>query len=225
MNLSFSSSENMVNFRSRWMGTSNGTIIPRGVRLPVTEAPTMSTTTQNVLYSRYGGITLEGRPHPLAAWFVVALRLVIGGMILSAGLGKVTNPEGFSAAGYLANVDPATPVSGLYAAMAANEALMAVVDVIVPATQILIGLALIAGVFVRLAAFGGALQMIMFYLGGWEGDWLALFDSTLVYLVVFLAVGAFAAGRIAGMDRYIEQLPIRGQPLVERYPALTYVLG
>ncbi len=183
-----------------------------------------SNTTQNRLSGRFAGLTLDGTPHPLSAWFVVALRLVIGGMILFAGLGKLTG-DSFSAAGYLGNVHPASPVSGIYAAMAGNELLLATIDVVIPATQILIGLALIVGVLVRLAAFGGALQMSAFYLGGWEGEWLALFDSTLIYLVVFLTIGALAAGRMAGIDAYLERLSIRGEPLVERYPALRYLLG
>ncbi|WP_029601764.1 DoxX family protein [Natronobacterium lacisalsi] len=185
----------------------------------------MSTTTRNKLESRYGGITLEGRPHALSAWFVVALRFVMGGMILFAGLGKVLDWP-FDASGFLVHgVDPASPVSGLYAAMAANPALMEVINVVVPATQLLIGVALIAGAFVRLAALGGAMQMVLFYLGGWEGEWLALFDSTLIYAVAFLALGAFAAGRIAGLDRYIEGINVGGQPLLERFPRLRYVLG
>jgi thiosulfate dehydrogenase [quinone] large subunit len=185
----------------------------------------MSTTTRNRLESRYGGVTLTGEPHALSAWFVVTLRLVIGGMILFAGLGKVREWP-FDASGYLVKgVDPASPVSGLYAAMAANPTVMDAINVLIPVTQVLIGVALIAGAFVRLAALGGALQMTAFYLGGWAGDWLALFDSTLVYLVVFLAVGAFAAGRILGADRYIERLEVGGVPLIERFPRLRYVLG
>ncbi|OVE84117.1 DoxX family membrane protein [Natronolimnobius baerhuensis] len=188
----------------------------------------MSTTTQNKLESRYAGITLEGHPHALTAWFVVALRFVMGGMILFAGLGKlaVVSGEAFDASGFLIHgVDPASPVSGLFAAMAGNAALLEVINVVVPVTQVLIGVALIAGAFVRLAALGGAMQMAMFYLGGWEGQWLALFDSTLIYAILFLALGAFAAGRIVGLDRYIEQLTVGGQPLLERFPTLRYILG
>lgn len=184
----------------------------------------MSTTTQNKLQSRFAGITLEGHPHALTAWFVVALRLVMGGMMLFAGIGKYTG-DGFNAAGYLGNVAAVSPVSGLYGAMAENAMMMDIINVVIPATQVLIGLALILGLFVRLAVFGGALQMAMFYLGGWEGEWLGLFDSTLIYMVVFLAIGAFAAGRIIGLDRYIEQLEVGGTPLVERYPKLGYLLG
>jgi thiosulfate dehydrogenase [quinone] large subunit len=109
--------------------------------------------------------------------------------------------------------------------MASSPALMEVVNVVVPVTQLLIGAALIAGAFVRLAALGGAMQMTLFYLGGWSGDALALFDSTLVYAVVFLTVAAFGAGRILGLDAYIERFEVGGQALVERFPALRYVLG
>ena len=188
----------------------------------------MSTTTQNRLESRIGGITLEGYPHPTSAMFVVLARLLLGGMMLFAGLGKLAffAGEPFDASGYLVHgVDAASPVAGLYAAMAANEVLLATINVIIPATQILIGVALILGAFVRLAALGGAMQMMAFYLGSWEGGWLALFDSTLIYAGVFLLLGALAAGRIAGLDRHIEQLEVGGQPLIERVPALGYILG
>ena len=188
----------------------------------------MATENQNRLESRLGSVTLQGRPHALSALFVVLLRLVMGGMMLFAGLSKyaaVPGGEAFDAYGYLANVDAASPVSGLYGAMASNAALMDVINVVIPATQVLIGIGLIVGGLVRLAAFGGALQMLMFYLGGWEGEWLALFDSTLVYAIVFLALGALAAGRIFGADGYLEQLEVGGQPLTERFPKLRYLLG
>lgn len=84
---------------------------------------------------------------------------------------------------------------------------------------------MIAGGLVRLAALGGAMQMFAFYLGGWEGDVLALFDSTLIYAVLFLALAAFGAGRILGVDRYIESIDVGGKRLTERYPTLGYVLG
>ncbi len=188
----------------------------------------MSTTTTNRLESRYAGINLTGETHALSAWFVVTLRFMMGGMMLFAGLGKLTffREDPFNATGYLVyGVDSASPVSGIYADIAANAVLLDIINVLIPSTQILIGLALIVGGFVRLAAFGGALQMLAFYLGGWEGEWLGFFDNTLVYMVLFLAIGAFAAGRFLGVDRYIEQINVGGQPLIERYPAIRYLLG
>ncbi|AGB15716.1 DoxX protein [Halovivax ruber XH-70] len=185
----------------------------------------MSTTNANRLEAQYGGISLSGSPHALSAWTVVALRIVMGGVMLFAGLGKVSEWP-FDASGFLVHgVDAASPVSGLYAAMAETPIVLETINVVVPATQLLIGIALITGAFVRLAALGGAMQMTLFYLGGWAGDWLALFDSTLVYAFVFLAIGAFAAGRMAGLDSRIERLRVGGRPLLERYPRLRYVLG
>jgi thiosulfate dehydrogenase [quinone] large subunit len=184
----------------------------------------MSTKTTNEFGGEFGGITLLGKAHSLSALFIVLLRASIGGMILFAGLGKISEWP-FDAAGYLANVGSASPVSGLYAMMASSPALMEFVNVFVPVTQVLIGVALIAGAFVRLAALGGAMQMTLFYLGGWSGDALALFDSTLVYAIVFLTVAAFGAGRILGLDAYIEKLEVGGQALTEKFPALRYVLG
>ncbi len=187
----------------------------------------MSTDTETQFGGTFAGLTLEGEAHTLSGLFAVILRLMIGGMMLFAGLGKFAaiSGEAFDASGYLANVDAASPVSGLYGAMAGSPAFLEMANVVVPWTQVLIGLALIVGGFVRLAAFGGALQMMLFYLGGWEGEILAAFDSTLIYAVVFVTVAALGAGRIIGADKYIEQLDVGGQALVERFPKLRYILG
>lgn len=150
---------------------------------------------------------------------VATLRILLGGMILFAGLGKVSDWP-FDAAGYLANIDPASPVSGIYGAMASSAALMEIVNVLVPATQLLIGIAFITGGLVRIAAVGGATQMLLFYLGGWSGDILALFDSTLIYAALFVFLGLVGAGRVYGADSYIES-----HDLVEQYPWLHKILG
>lgn len=182
-------------------------------------------TTTNRLESRLGGVTLRGEPHETSAVFLVGLRLTMGLVFLGAALGKLTG-EPFDAAGYLANVDPASPASGLYAAMAADPALVAAVNVVVPATQLLIGAALLAGAFVRLAALGGAAQMALFYLGSWEvAGPLGFVNSQLVYLVVLATVAALGAGRVLGVDRHLEALEVGGEPLLERVPALRYLLG
>ena len=166
----------------------------------------MSTKTTNEFGGEFGGITLLGKAHSLSALFIVLLRATIGGYLVHAP-------------------DAASPVSGLYAAMGSTPWFVEFANVFVPATQLLIGTALILGAFVRLAALGGAIQMTLFYLGGWSGDFLALFDSTLVYAMVFLTVAAFGAGRVLGLDAYIEQIQVGGQALVEKVPALRYVLG
>lgn len=181
----------------------------------------MSTTTHNRLESRLGGVTVEGEPHSLSAWFVLGLRLMMGWVFLTAGIGKLT---GFSAQGYLANVDPASPASGLYATMAATPELMAIIDVAIPVGQVMIGLGLLIGAFVRLAALGGALMMAAFYFGNWSVS-NGFVNADFVYLVVLAAIGAFAAGRILGFDTLIENYRVDGERLVDRYPKARYLLG
>lgn len=186
----------------------------------------MPTATRNRTGSDYGELTPTDGPSTASAWFVVALRLVMGGAFLGAGLGKLAifAGEPFDASGYLLGSEG--PLAGVFAAMAANPALMDLINVVVPTTQVLIGVALIVGAFVRLAALGGAIQMATFYLGSWDvAGPLGFVNSDLVYLVVFLALGAFAAGRVLGLDRYIERVELGDEALIERHPNLRYVLG
>lgn len=56
----------------------------------------------NELRSTLGGITVGRRAHPLSAWFVLALRLVIGFAFFYSGVEKILG--GFAAQGYLINV-------------------------------------------------------------------------------------------------------------------------
>lgn len=165
---------------------------------------------------------------PPREWFALGLRFVMGWIFLTAGLGKVLGD--FTAAGYLANVEPVSPASGLYAAMAASPTMLAFIDVAIPWGQVLIGLGLLVGGLVRLAAFFGALQSLAFYFGNWEfatiGEFaMGFVTSELVYMAVFLTIAALAAGRYYGLDARLETIEIDGEPLVARYPKLRYVLG
>lgn len=162
---------------------------------------------------------------------IVALRLVIGYVILSAGLEKLaedgwTNPGGFSAEAYLVHgVDEANPLKDMYLFFADH---LWLVDPLVMWTQILIGLALVFGIFLRLAAFGGALQMIFFWMGAWEGGIMAglpvshgyLIDSSFVYALLLFGLGAWGAGRILGIDAWLEETDI-----VQQNSWLKYLLG
>lgn len=41
----------------------------------------------------------------------------------------------------------------------------------------------------------------------------------------FVSVAAFGAGRILGLDHYVEQHEVDDQSLIEKYPLLRYLLG
>ncbi|WP_435119957.1 DoxX family protein [Halolamina sp. C58] len=180
----------------------------------------------NELESKIGGYTVRGRAHSLSAWFVLALRLMMGYAFAYSGFTKIVAAEPFAAGGYLTNVAATNgnPLAGLFAWMGSTPWFVEFANVAVPWGELFIGLGLLVGALVRLAAFFGALMMAMFYFGNWETAH-GLINGDFAYMLVFLAVAAFAAGRILGLDAYIEQYEIGGQALVERYPRLEYILG
>ena len=88
-----------------------------------------------------------------------------------------------------------------------------------PIFETLIGLALMAGVLTRLASFGGAVFMVLFWIGN------AAFTNGLVNgdfmgLLLFVTVMVFAAGLYYGLDAVIEKTRF-----VEQRPRLRYLLG
>jgi len=177
------------------------------------------------LTSTIGGFTADGKLHSLSVWFILALRLMMGIAFLQSGLDKVLSGS-FSAAGYLQNAPPAngSPVAELFVAMGETGWFVAFVNVAVPWGEVLIGLGLLVGGLTRLAAFWGAFLMLLFYLGNWEITH-GYINGDFAYMLVFLSVAAFGAGRILGLDAYIERYEIGGEPLIERYPWMRYVLG
>jgi thiosulfate dehydrogenase (quinone) large subunit len=180
----------------------------------------------NVFESRIGGVTLRGQAHSLSAWFVLALRLMMGFAFLYAGLDKLLGAEPFSAQGYLLGAVPenAGPLVDLFVWIGQTGWMLAIIDIAVPFGQVAIGLALLVGAFTRLAAFFGAFMMATFYFANWDVAH-GLINGDFAYMLVFLAVAAFGAGRILGLDTIIEQYEIDGTPLIEKYPKLDYVLG
>ncbi|KPN30275.1 DoxX [Halolamina pelagica] len=182
--------------------------------------------TQEVtLRSTLGGFTAEGKLHTLSVWFILALRLMMGLAFFQSGLDKVLSGS-FSAGGYLLNAPRAngSPVAGLFEAMGSSQLFLDFVNVAVPWGELLIGLGLLVGGLTRLAAFWGAFMMLMFYLGNWSVSH-GYINGDFAYMLVFLAVAAFGAGRILGVDQYLEQYELDGRPLVERYPWTRYLLG
>ena len=113
---------------------------------------------------------------------------------------------------------------GMWASFAGNP----VVDALNIYGQILIGAALILGFATRWSAFWGAVMMVFYWMASLHGGLLHglplehgwVVDDHLIYAFILFALGALGAGRIFGVDRFIEKLDI-----VERIPALKYLLG
>ena len=177
------------------------------------------------LESTVAGFTARGKLHTLSVWFILALRLMMGLAFLQSGLDKVLSGS-FSAGGYLTQGVPnnGSPVADLFVAMGNTPWFVDFVNVAVPWDELLIGLGLLVGAFTRLAALWGAFMMLLFYLGNWDVAH-GYINGDFAYMLVFLSVAAFGAGRVLGIDAWIERYDIGGRPLVERYPRLWYVLG
>lgn len=177
------------------------------------------------LESTIGGITVSGQLHTLSVWFILALRLMMGIAFFQSGVDKILS-GGFNAGGYLTQGVPGngSPVADLFVAMGNTPWFVEFVNLAVPWGEVLIGIGLLVGGFTRFAAFWGAFMMLLFYLGNWDIAH-GYINGDFAYMLVFLSVAAFGAGRILGIDAVIEQYEINGIPLVEKHPWTRYFLG
>lgn len=162
---------------------------------------------------------------------LLGLRVVMAWIFLQAGLEKWSeggwgDPLHWSSEAYLNNaVAPDNPLIGVFEWFAEYAS---IVDPLVLFGQILIGLALLFGVFLRFAALMGSIQMLMFWTAAWQDGILAglpmehgfVIDSSFVYLVILFGLGAWGAGRVLGIDAVLEKSDI-----VRNNPWLRYLLG
>ncbi|MFC4356989.1 DoxX family protein [Halobium salinum] len=152
----------------------------------------------------------------VAAYTVVLLRLVTGYWFLHAGYTKFGS---FDASGWLVNATAASPIHGFLAWAGQTPWMLEFTNFAIPTGEFLIGLGLIVGALVRLAAFFGGVLMVFFYLG--NADWAhGYVNGDLFGLLMFVVVGVFAAGRIFGLDAMLE-----ATEFVRQRPALRYLLG
>lgn len=153
---------------------------------------------------------------PWAGYWIGFLRLLTGFWFFHAGLHKYAVPEPFSAGWFVSQQGSiVSPIMNLFSSGIALE----FVNVMIPFGELLIGLGLIVGALTRLAAFFGATLMFFFYFAnqGWAHGFV---NSDLMGLMLFMTVIVFGAGRVWGLDEYIEQ-----QSVVENNPWLRYLLG
>ena len=160
-------------------------------------------------------------PEKLAATilppFVALMRFTMGWIFVYSGFDKLLTD--FSSAGYLANATKG-PLGGWFQSLGANSLAVSVIDPLVVWGEILIGLALVFGVLTRWAAFWGAAMMFMFYISAFPPEHNPFVEYQLVYIVALGLMGALGAGRILGLDYFVERLP-----LVKRVPGARFLLG
>ncbi len=140
------------------------------------------------------------------------LRLALGWIFLYSGITKILD-HNWSAAGYLKS---AQTLPFLYDWFA-NSQNIGWINLLNSWGQTLIGAALILGVFLRPAAVGGIVMMVLYYLPilhfpyVGKGTSSFLVDQHVIFILVFLLLLAFDAGKYWGLKsavkKYLKNLP------------------
>jgi thiosulfate dehydrogenase [quinone] large subunit len=155
---------------------------------------------------------------PLTAYWLAFLRIVTGWWFFHAGVTKlIEDGLAFTYGPAYMQQMTGTALGPIPVWMGNNLAWL--IKPGVPLFETLIGLALIAGVAVRLAAFGGTIFMTLFWVGN-AGFGNGLVNSDLMGLLLFATMLILGTGRYYGLDAIIEKLEF-----VKRRPRLKYILG
>lgn len=139
---------------------------------------------------------------------LVTLRMLIGWHFFYEGLAKLQNPY-WTSAGYLQ--ESQGWFSDLFIELAANPAALLAADYLNQWGLVLIGLALMVGVFTRVAAVCGAIMLFLYYIAAppfpglsygvpAEGSYLIV-NKLLVELAALLVLLGFPTSHIIGLDR------------------------
>ena len=170
--------------------------------------------------------------HPARRWLAVS-RIAVGFIFLWAfldkafGLGYSTAPAkawiagGSPTSGFLGHVEVG-PFRGFFTSLAGS----AVVDTLFMVGMLAVGLALILGIGLRIAAVAGTLIMLMMWAAEWplakltfegqpSGSSNPIVDYHLIYALVAIVAALSYAGRTWGLGRIWESTS-----LVKRFPWL-----
>jgi len=135
-------------------------------------------------------------------FFTFTLRLAMGWVFLYAGYHKLR--YGFTAEGFLINATSG-PWKSWFVSLGQSRAALDVIDPLVMYGQVLIGGALLLGLFTHFALLMGAAMMFLFYIAQFPPEYDLFLDYYIVYILVFLMLGVLAAGRVWGLDGYLEK--------------------
>lgn len=155
----------------------------------------------------------EQRYNRLQMNSLVLLRVLVGWHFLYEGFHKFYEPS-WSAAGYLKASKGF--MAGTFQWMANTQQALDVVNFMNQWGLTLIGLGLILGAFTRLAAVGGAMMVLLYYLANpsfvgyfsstpTEGNYLIV-NKNLVEMAACLVIATTYSGRYLGIDRILNRL-------------------
>lgn len=159
----------------------------------------MSTEVRTTVLGDDVSLSFDG---PWAGYTLAMVRILVGYWMLHAGLTKLM--FGFGAEGYLKYASAGAITEPILQAFASGAGL-AFVNFMIPVGEFLIGLGLMLGALVRLASFFGGVLMFFFYFTnhGWTHG---LTNGELWGILLFIMLAVFGAGRVWGLDRWIESM-------------------
>lgn len=166
----------------------------------------------------FGQDVSYGLNGPWASYWLVFLRVITGWWFFASGLEKMLeNGLLYDAEGWMLYGAEGTIIHPITEWFALNA--VVIPNFMVPWGEFAIGLGLILGCLTRLAAANGALLMGFFYFG--NAEWGHGFvNGDLMGLVLFLTIVVFGAGRVYGIDAYLERTET-----VRNNRWLRYLLG
>jgi len=159
----------------------------------------------------------ERLAHSVMGPGTLLLRLTMGWIFAYAGFDKLIG--GFNASGFLLH-STTGPLTFWFHSLGGSQMALDVINPLVVWGEILVGLTLVFGVFTRAGLFFGAVQLMLYYLAQWPPANNPFMGYHLVYILILGLLGALGAGRIFGLDRYVERIPF-----VKRFRVVTLLLG
>ena len=138
------------------------------------------------------------RHNRIVAVLFTLLRIYIGFKWVTAGFGKISS-GGFDAGGFIQMAAESPTVPGWWAAFLETVALpnQALFSFMVMWGELLVGIALIVGIFTNFPALMGVTMNLSFLFSG-----SGLVDAQMAVMTVFIVIAGSNAGRF-GLDRWV----------------------
>jgi thiosulfate dehydrogenase [quinone] large subunit len=149
---------------------------------------------------------------------IFLLRISFGWMFLYAGVTKILDPA-WSAAGYIGG---ASTFAGFYQWML-SPAILPAINFLNEWGLLLLGLALILGLFVRLSSFLGIVLMLLYYFAlsfPFPNAHSLIVDEHVIYVAGLLVLLSTHAGKFWGLDPWLAK-----QSAVAKMPWLKKLVG
>jgi thiosulfate dehydrogenase (quinone) large subunit len=149
---------------------------------------------------------------------IFLFRISMGWVFLGAALRQIPNPD-WSAAGFMSN----SPNLTWFFQTMSEPPFIGLINFIIPWAHLLLGIALILGIFMRLSAIGGGLLMFLYYIPRFDFP-SVIVEYHLVYTGILVYLALVRAGQIYGIENWVSNFQAI-RPFLERHPFARKAMG